>query len=175
MTAGVMNRSDVVRHGKRLEYFTIGYNSLEAVIAIVAGVMAGSIALVGFGFDSVIEVTSGAALLWRLHTDRDAATRRRAEIVSLRVVGTCFLALAAYVIYESAESLLLRAAPERSLPGIAIAAISVVVMPLLARAKRVVAAGIDSAAMRADARQTDFCMYLSAILLGGLALNALFG
>jgi divalent metal cation (Fe/Co/Zn/Cd) transporter len=175
MNAGVLRRPDIIRRGRRLEYFTIAYNSLEALIAIVAGLMAGSIALVGFGFDSVIEVTSGAALLWRLHADRDPAAQRRAEVVSLRVVGVCFLALAVYVSYESVEVVLRRAAPERSVPGMVLALVSLVVMPLLARAKRHVASGIDSAAMRADARQTDFCTYLSAILLGGLILNALLG
>jgi divalent metal cation (Fe/Co/Zn/Cd) transporter len=175
VNASAVDRAAVVRRGQWLEYFTIFYNSLEAVIAIVAGLMAGSVALVGFGFDSVIEVTSGAALLWRLHADVDEATRERADRLSLRIVGACFLALAAYVTYEALEVLITGNAPERSVPGMILAAVSVVVMPLLARAKRKVAAEIESAAMRADARQTDFCMYLSAILLGGLALNVLFG
>jgi divalent metal cation (Fe/Co/Zn/Cd) transporter len=173
--AGAAGRDAAVRRGKHLEYFTIFYNSLEALIALVAGAIAGSIALVGFGFDSIIEVTSGGALLWRLHADLDVARRQRAESLSLRVVGICFLALSAYVAYESIGVLIGREAPERSIPGILLAGVSVVVMPLLARAKRHVAAKIDSAAMRADAKQTDFCMYLSAILLAGLGLNALFG
>ena len=175
MNAGALDRAAVVRRGQWLEYFTIFYNSLEAIIAIAAGVIAGSIALVGFGFDSVIEVTSGAALLWRLRADVDEAGRLRAENVSIRIVGVCFLVLATYVTYEALEVLIAGHAPERSIPGVVLAAISVVVMPLLAHAKRKVAAGIESAAMRADARQTDFCLYLSAILLGGLGLNALFG
>jgi divalent metal cation (Fe/Co/Zn/Cd) transporter len=175
VNAGALDRAAVVRRGQWLEYFTIFYNSLEAVIAIVAGFLAGSVALVGFGFDSVIEVTSGAALLWRLRADVDESARRRADDLSLRIVGVCFLALAVYVAYESLEVLIAGDAPERSIPGIALAAVSVVVMPVLARAKRNVAGQIESAAMRADARQTDFCMYLSAILLGGLGLNALFG
>jgi divalent metal cation (Fe/Co/Zn/Cd) transporter len=141
----------------------------------VAGFIAGSIALVGFGFDSVIEVSSGVALLWRLHHDRDIARRECAEAAALRIVGVCFLALAAYVGYEALEALISRAAPERSLPGIILAAVSVVVMPLLARAKRQVARAIDSAALAADARQTDFCLYLSVILLAGLTLNAAAG
>jgi divalent metal cation (Fe/Co/Zn/Cd) transporter len=169
------NRSKLIEPGRRLEYFTIAYNSLEGLIAIAAGLVAGSIALVGFGFDSVIEVTSGAALLWRLQSDFDEAKRERAEAVTLRFVGACFLALALYVGYDAIKSLLRSEAPERSLPGIILAAVSLVVMPLLARAKRRVAAGINSGAMAADARQTDFCVYLSAILLGGLLTNALFG
>jgi divalent metal cation (Fe/Co/Zn/Cd) transporter len=160
---------DWVQRGRRLQYLTIGYNCLEAVVSLVAGAIAGSVSLVGFGLDSLIEVTSGGAVLWRLR--RDA----RAERTALRIVGACFLALAAYVAVESAETLWQRQAPERSLPGIAIAALSVVTMPLLARAKRRVAEALRSAALRADSRQTDFCMYLSAILLGGLLLNALLG
>ncbi len=168
-------RIELVRHGRRLEYFTIAYNSLEGLLSIAAGAIAGSVSLVGFGLDSLIEVTSGAALLWRLHHDADPERRERVELHTLRIVGWCFIALAVYIIYESGSALIAREAPERSILGIAIAAVSVVVMPLLARAKRRVAAGIGSSAMRADSRQTDFCTYLSAILLAGLLLNALFG
>jgi divalent metal cation (Fe/Co/Zn/Cd) transporter len=139
------------------------------------GVLAGSIALIGFGFDSVIEVTSGAALLWRLNADADPQRREHSEVVSLRIVGVCFLVLALYVGYDSLQSLFAHQVPGRSLLGIALAALSLVVMPLLSRAKRTVAQGIGSGALTADAKQTDFCMYLSAILLGGLLLNALFG
>lgn len=171
----VQGRARLVRRGQWLEYFTVAYNSLEGLIAIVAGLFAGSIALFGFGVDSAIEVTSGAALLWRLREDADHARRERAELLSLRIVGISFLALAAYVSYESVSLLLRREAPERSLPGIALAAVSVVVMPLLARAKRNIAGVIGSAALRADAKQTEFCTYLSAILLAGLLLNALLG
>jgi divalent metal cation (Fe/Co/Zn/Cd) transporter len=175
MDAVTLTRPDFVRRGRRLEYFTIGYNSLEGVVSVIAGLIAGSVSLVGFGLDSAIEVASGAALLWRLHHDLNPSRREQAERTTLRIVGWCFLALAAYIAYESASTLILREAPERSIPGILIAAISVVVMPLLARAKRRVAAGIGSGAMHADSRQTDFCTYLSAILLGGLLLNAIAG
>ena len=168
-------RQHAVRQGQWLEYFTIAYNSLEGLVSIVAGIVAGSVSLVGFGLDSLIEMTSGAALLWRLHDDRDPARRERAERVTLRVVGWSFLALACYIAYESGSKLIQREAPERSLPGIIIAALSVIVMPLLARAKRRVAGVIGSAAMHADSRQTDFCTYLSAILLAGLLLNAAVG
>jgi divalent metal cation (Fe/Co/Zn/Cd) transporter len=93
----------------------------------------------------------------------------------LRIVGSCFIALALYILYDAGKALLFHEAPDRSIPGIIVAALSVVVMPVLARAKRRVAAGIESRAMMADSRQTDFCTYLSAILLAGLLLNALFG
>ena len=172
---GSTSRASLVRRGRRLEYFTIAYNSLEGLIAIVAGLFAGSIALVGFGVDSVIEVTSGLALLWRLSRDVDEGSRERAEAITLKIVGGCFLALAAYVTYDSVTSLLRREPPEESIPGIALAAASLVVMPLLVRAKRKVARGINSSAMAADAKQTELCTYLSAILLGGLLLNALLG
>jgi hypothetical protein len=128
-----------------------------------------------FPGSSAIEVASGAALLWRLGYDTDLSRREHVERTTLRTVGACFVVLAAYILYDSGASLIRHEAPERSIPGIAIAALSLIVMPLLARAKRRVAAGIGSGAMHADSRQTDFCTYLSAILLGGLLLNALFG
>jgi divalent metal cation (Fe/Co/Zn/Cd) transporter len=175
MTAEAMDRALHVERGKKLEYATIGYNSLEGIIAIGAGLVAGSIALVGFGFDSVIEVMSGFTLLWRLNADLDESRREAVEQRALRIVGVSFLLLAAYVSFDAAKSLILREPPEESVAGIAIAALSVVVMPLLVRAKRRVAAAIGSRAMAADATQTALCTYLSAILLAGLLFNAAFG
>jgi len=172
--SAVLERRTIVQRGRRLEYFTIVWNTLEGLIAIAAGVIAGSISLVGFGIDSFIEVTSGAALLWRMSADADEHRRERIERITLRIVGVCFLALAAYVGYEATSDLLRKKAPEHSLPGIILACVSLVVMPLLSRAKRGVASKLKSAAMRADAKQTQFCTYLSAILLGGLLLNAAF-
>ena len=178
MSTNVMRReaarAEIVRRGRWLEYLTIGWNSLEGLIAISSGLIAGSIALVSFGFDSLIEVSSGAALVWRLHMD-SPERRERSEQIALKLVGISFLLLAAYVIYDAAESLINGEPPETSYIGIGIAALSLVVMPFLARAKRRVAASISSRAMKADSRQTDICAYLSAILLGGLLLNALFG
>lgn len=168
-------RADLVRRGRYLEYFTIGYNSLEGLIAVAAGLVAGSIALVGFGFDSLIEVTSGAILVWRLRADVDEARRERIEAISLRLVGACFVLLAIYVTYDSAKSLIKHEAPQESIVGIALAAVSVVVMPLLVRAKRKVARGINSGALMADSKQTELCTYLSAILLVGLLLNTFLG
>lgn len=168
-------RARLVAQGRRLEYFTVVYNSLEGLIAISAGLIAGSIALVGFGFDSMIEVTSGAVLLWRLYADANLARRERVEAISLRIVGVCFVLLAAYVGFDSIKSLVRREAPVESIPGIVLAAVSLVIMPLLVRAKRKVARGINSQALMADSKQTELCTYLSAILLGGLLLNALLG
>ena len=169
------NRADLVRRGRYLEYFTIGYNSLEGLIAVAAGLLAGSIALVGFGFDSLIEVTSGAVLLWRLHADLDEERRERVEAISLRIVGACFVLLAIYVSYDSVKSLIRGEVPQESIVGIVLAAASLIVMPLLVKAKRRVARGIKSAALMADSKQTELCTYLSAILLAGLLLNALLG
>jgi divalent metal cation (Fe/Co/Zn/Cd) transporter len=170
-----LDRDYQVKRGRKLEYFTIIYNSLEGLISIVAGLIAGSVSLIGFGIDSVIEMISGAALIWRLSHDLDPERRESAERMTLRIIGSCFIALAIYILYDSGSILLRHQAPERSIPGIVLAAVSVVVMPMLARSKRKVASGISSAAMQADSRQTDFCTYLSAILLGGLLLNAFFG
>lgn len=167
-------RKRSVRRGRLLEYVTIGWNLLEGFISIGAGLVAGSIALVGFGFDSLIEVSSGAALLWRLHMD-EPERRERSERIALKLVGLSFLLLAAYVCFEAAKALILREPPERTYTGVAIAALSLIVMPYLARAKRRVAESISSRAMKADSRQTDLCAYLSAITLGGLLLNALLG
>jgi divalent metal cation (Fe/Co/Zn/Cd) transporter len=172
MNAQILSR-DVVRvterRGRNLAYLTIGWNSLEAIVAIVAGVLAGSIALVGFGVDSIIEVSSGAIILWRLF----AGEHR--EKLALKLVGISLIALAAYVCFDAVKSLILREPPEATYIGIGIAALSLVVMPLLARAKRNVATKLNSGAMMADSKQTDICAYLSAILLVGLLMNALFG
>ena len=175
VTDRVTDRQALAGRGQRLEYFTLVWNSLEGIVAVVAGAWAGSISLIGFGFDSFIEVTSGAALLWRMSAEADPQRRERIEKAALKIVGACFLLLAAYVTYEAASDLLSRRAPERSLPGILLACASLIAMPLLSRAKRQVARGLGSAAMHADARQTEFCTYLSAILLAGLLLNAAFG
>ena len=161
-----------LRTGRRLEYFTLGWNLTEAAVAVGAGVFAGSIALIGFGVDSLIESLSGGILLWRLHWTKTDESRER---LAHRLVGISFFLLALYVGFEGAKSLLRHEKPETSVVGIVLSIVSLIVMPLLARAKRRVAAKIDSRALYADSRQTDICAYLSAILLGGLLLNVLFG
>jgi divalent metal cation (Fe/Co/Zn/Cd) transporter len=120
-------------------------------------------------------VVAGAVLLWRFHHDLDHARRERVERITLRILGWCFVLLAPYIAYESGSTLIGHKTPERSLPGIIVAAVSVIVMPLLARAKRRVAAGIGSGAMSGSCKQTDFCTDPSPTLLAGLLLNALFG
>jgi len=163
------------RRGRRLEYITLAWNSAEGIAALVAGLLAGSIALLGFGLDSVIEISSGAVLLWRLHAEADPQRRERAERRAQRLVGIGFLALATYVAFDAIKGLIFRKAPQESLFGIGVAAAALIAMPLLARAKRQVARQLNSGAMHADSRQSDFCAYLSAILLAGLLLNALLG
>ena len=174
-TIDALERPSALLRGRRLEYFTIAWNTLEGFVALVTGIIAGSISLVGFGIDSFIEVTSGSVLLWRMAVDSDANRRERNEKRALRIVGACFLLLAAYVVYDSISDLWSKRAPEHSIAGIVLACVSLVVMPVLSRAKRNVGRALGSAAMHADARQTEFCTYLSGILLAGLSLNALFG
>ncbi len=173
--AAVLNREEWASRGKRLEYFTIAWNSLEGLVAVAAGILAGSISLVGFGIDSCVEVASGGALLWRMAVDKEEIQRERNERLALRIVGACFLALSVYIAYESITDLVAHRAPEHSFPGIILACVSLIVMPLLSCAKRRVGDKLRSAAMHADARQTEFCTYLSAILLAGLLLNSLLG
>jgi divalent metal cation (Fe/Co/Zn/Cd) transporter len=156
--------------GRRLEVFTVAWNVVEAIVSIIAGALAGSTSLIGFGIDSVIESLSGSVLLWRLARDDP-----RREGLARKLVAVTFFLLAAYVGLGAGRSLVLKEPPDASLPGVAITALSVLVMPILARAKRRVAAEIDSASLVADSRQTDICAYLSAILLVGLALNAWLG
>jgi divalent metal cation (Fe/Co/Zn/Cd) transporter len=168
-------RARTARIGRRLQYLTIAWNTAECVVALVAGLLAGSVALVGFGLDSAIEVTASAAALWRLAHDPDEARREATERWALKIIGACFLALAAYVAYEGVAALVGRHAPEGSPAGIVLAALSLVVMPLLARAKRRIASRLGSGALEAETRQTEVCAWLSGILLAGLGLNAWVG
>jgi len=165
-------RADQLHVGRRLEYFTLGWNLTEAAVAIGAGLFAGSIALIGFGIDSLIESLSGGILLWRLQSTNTDESR---EQLAHKLVGISFFLLALYVAFEAGKSLPRHEQPDTSVVGIVLSIVSLIVMPLLARAKRRVAAKIDSRALYADSRQTDICAYLSAILLGGLLLNALVG
>jgi divalent metal cation (Fe/Co/Zn/Cd) transporter len=171
----IVARTDTARLGRRLQWLTITWNSAECLVALGAGVVAGSIALVGFGLDSAIEVVSSLAALWRLRRDTDEAAREAAERRTLRVIGACFVLLAAYVLYDAVSALAVREAPGHSLVGIVLAALSLVVMPLLVRSKRRVATRLGSGALEAEARQTRVCAYLSAILLAGLGLNTWLG
>ena len=174
-SAALPDRSAIVARGRRLEYLTIAWNGFEAAVALISGLIAGSVALIGFGLDSIIETTSAVILLWRLRSDSESSRREHAEHVARRLVGACFVLLAAYITAESAHALWTHERAQRSLAGILIAIAAVLVMPLLGRAKRRVAVELGSRALHSDSRQADFCAYLSAILLAGLVLNTLFG
>ena len=151
------------------------WNATEGVVALTAGGLAGSIALIGFGVDSFVETSSGAVMLWRFRARPDRAADERAEARALKLVGVSLLLLAVYVTADATASLLRRDVPDESVPGVVLAVISLLVMPVLALRKRRVAAALGSRALAADSFQTTACMWLSAILLAGLGLNALFG
>jgi divalent metal cation (Fe/Co/Zn/Cd) transporter len=169
------NRFQMLRRGRALEIFTVLWTALEGIIGVVLGWLAGSVALIGFGADSFIEAGSGAILLWRLQAGREPDQDLAAEARAVRLVGASLVALAVYILYESASALIHQRTAEASIPGIVLSVIAMVVMPLLANAKRRVAAVLNSRALEADALQSMLCMYLSAILLGGLLLNAALG
>jgi divalent metal cation (Fe/Co/Zn/Cd) transporter len=173
--SAISDRATFARQGRKLEYFTIAWNAVEGIVGVVAGGTAGSISLIAFGVDSFIELASGATLLWRMSVDADTARRERNEKLALRIIGACFLLLAAYILYQSIYELVRKRSAEHSLPGIILACVALMVMPLLSRAKQKVGRALNSPAMRADAKQSEFCAYLSAILLAGLVLNAAFG
>lgn len=179
MTGLALSRPDLLRRGLRLEYLTVGWNVIEGVIAIGAGVAAGSIALIGFGVDSFVETISGMVLIWRLSAEArgrlDEQAVERVERRAERLVGVAFLLLAAYVGFEAVRSLVQQEAPDASPVGVVLTALSIAVMLWLARAKRQVGEALGSRALIADSRQTYACWYLSVVALGGLALNAAFG
>jgi divalent metal cation (Fe/Co/Zn/Cd) transporter len=161
------------RRAVRLEYFTIGWNVIEAVVALAAGAASSSIALVGFGLDSVIETSSGVTLLWRFK--QQTIAEDHAESRAVKLVGVTFLALAAYVGVAAGRDLWLRRTPEFSLPGLILAILSLIVMPALGVTKQRLARRLQSRALAADGLETLLCAYLSATLLVGLALNGTLG
>lgn len=169
------NHPNCIEKALRLEWFLIIYNVIEAVASIFFGWRAGSIALIGFGLDSVIEVASAGILIWRLSVHSNAEDEEKREKKALFFVGITFFLLAIYVGYESVTKLISKETPHESLPGIIIALLSTGIMPTLGLAKRRIARQIGSKALEADAMETIICAYLSVILLAGLALNFLFG
>ncbi len=164
-----------VERGRRLQYATIAWNSAECGASLVTGALAGSIALVGFGLDSAVEVASSLTALWLLARHGDPRTHEATERRAAAIIGVCFLVLAAYVLYDALVTLVARRAPDATVSGIVVAALAVVAMPLLARWKRRVARELGSAALEAESRQSDICAYLSVLLLTALVLNALLG
>lgn len=172
------DRASLLRRGLRLEYLTVGWNIVEGLVAIGAGLVAGSVALIGFGIDSFVESGSGSVLIWRLRAEASGgADEERLEQVERRaerLVGVLFLLLGAYVAYEAVQALLAQDEPAASPVGIALTLLSLVML-WLARAKRPTGEALASRALIADSQQTFACWYLSATTLAGLALNAVFG
>ena len=164
-------RAVLARRSLWLAYLTAGYNLLEGVVAVVAGSAASSAALIAFGLDSFVEVSSAGVLIWQF---RSAVPEAR-ERLALRLIGLSFFALAAWVAVDAVRSLLAGGDADASPVGIGLAAASLVVMPLLVRAKRRTGRELRSATVLADSTQTMLCAYLSAVLLAGLVLNALWG
>lgn len=172
--AAAVTPADRARLGRRarlLAATSVGYNLLEAVIAIAAGLVAGSVALIGFGLDSVIEVSSGVIILWQFRHHLPESREQQA----LRLIALSFFVLAAYVGFESVRALVTGAEPDASPVGIALAATSLTVMPFLSWAQRRTGRELHSSAVIADGTQTLLCTYMSAALLVGLLLNAVLG
>lgn len=175
VTIGRVDRPAAVRRAQLLNVATIGWNAVEGVVAIAAGIAAGSASLIGFGVDSGIEMSASFALAWRLRQERRPGCTQESDAVARRAIAVSFGLLAGYVGIESARDLAAMERPDESIVGIAVAALSLVVMPWLARAKRRTAPALGSAAAVADAKQTNLCAVLSAVLLVGLAANAALG
>ncbi|MGQ4732963.1 cation diffusion facilitator family transporter [Streptomyces sp. Ju416(a)] len=167
-------RDALARRIRLLVAATIAYNVIEAVVALIAGTLASSSALIGFGLDSVIEVSSAAAVAWQFSA-REHAVREARERTALRIIAVSFLALAAYVTVDAVRALTGTGEAEPSPLGIVIAALSLAIMPFLSAAQRRAGREIGSASAVADSKQTLLCTYLSAVLLVGLILNAAFG
>lgn len=166
-----ISRAEAVSRARRLNVVTVGWNSLEGAVALAAGVAAGSVSLVGFGVDSVIEVSAALVLTWRLRQERHGGCTQEADGRATKAIAVSFAALAVYVAVEAARDLLSGTAPEASVPGVVLAALSLLVMPFLARAKARLAPVLGSTAAAADAAQTNLCALLSAVVLVGLAAN----
>jgi len=160
-----------------LSYFTVGYNIIEGIVSILAGVLAGSIALIGFGLDSFVESLSGSVMIWRFrkHEQMSEEEEERIEAKAVRLIAYTFFILGAYVLYESIKKLYLQEMPDPSLFGIIIAIVSIIVMPVLFYMKYRTGKTINSRSLVADSKQTLVCCILSVALLIGLGLNYLYG
>ena len=174
---GLSNADRLYRKGLHLEYFTVGYNIVEAITSIVFGGIANSIALIGFGLDSIVESLSGLVLIWRLkqHGQISREAEERIEKRATKFVAITFFILGLYVLFEATKKLVVTEIPEPSLPGIVIAVVSLIAMPLLTWQKYKTGKQINSRALIADSKETLACAFLSAALLLGLGANYLFG
>jgi divalent metal cation (Fe/Co/Zn/Cd) transporter len=171
----VARRAALVRRGLWLNNVSLAYMVFEAAASLFVGLLAGSLALVGFGLDSVIELAASLTARWRLRSDTDRERRMRAESLARRVIGWSFLVLAFYIVADGVRSLSRHREPQGSWAGVAVLALSAVLMPILAGQKRKVARGLESRALKAEAMQTSLCAYLSAIALAGVVLNTTVG
>lgn len=172
----VATRNELLARAQRLGAFTVGWNAVEGVVAITAAWLAGSRALAGFGLDSAIESISASVLLWRLGAERrDRERAEQVERLATRLIGASFLVLAGFVAFEAVRSLAFGEEPGASPVGIGLTVVSLVAMPMLARRKRGVAVALGSRAAEADSAQTWACVWLSAVVLTGLVLNATLG
>ncbi len=165
-----------LRYALHLSYFTVAYNFLEGLLSILAGILAGSIALVGFGLDSFIESLSGSVMIWRFYESRNFSDQEhdRREKIAIKLVSYSFFVFGAYVLLESVKKLYLSDAPDPSMFGIIIALVSIIVMPILYHQKQKVGKTIASSSLLVDSKQTLACVFLSVALLIGLLLNYLF-
>lgn len=171
-------RARNLERGLRLEYLTVGWNVVEGLVAIAAALVAGSVALLGFGIDSFVETGSGLILVWRLHAEQQALDHDRIEAIerrAQRLVALSLIGLAGYIVFDAATTLLAGERPQASPVGVALAAVSLAVMWWLARAKRRTAIALGSRAMHADAFQTTACWWLSLTVLVGVGLNSVVG
>jgi divalent metal cation (Fe/Co/Zn/Cd) transporter len=168
-------RSAAVSRARWLNAATIGWNTVEGVVAVSAGLVAGSVSLVGFGFDSAIEVSAALILAWRLRQERRDHCMQEADARATKAIALSFVALAVYVAIEAIRDLAGHAEPRVSVVGVGLATLSLAVMPVLARAKAKLAPVLGSTAAAADAAQTNLCAMLSAVVLVGLAANWLLG
>lgn len=176
MATNTMRNKSLNTRALLLSYFTVGYNLLEGIVSITAGSLAGSGALMGFGFDSFIESLSGSVMIWRFRKGGELteAEEERIEKIATRLVAVTFFILGAYVLYESITSLLTREIPERSLLGVIITVLSLLIMPLLAYLKFQTGKKLNSKSLIADSKQTLICVLLSLVTLLGLGLNYFF-
>jgi divalent metal cation (Fe/Co/Zn/Cd) transporter len=170
-----LSRPEAVRRVGLYNNLTIGWNVIEGVVALGAGIVAGSISLIAFGLDSGVEVSTSLVLAWRLAQERRGGCTQAADRRAVRWIAVCFAVLALYVAVEAISQLTSQRAPDVSLVGIVLAAISLVVMPLLARAKKRLGPTLGSQAVVSESRQTELCAWLSAVVLVGLGLNATLG
>jgi len=169
--------SPLHRKALSLSYFTVGYNIIEGIVSILAGLLAGSIALIGFGLDSFVESLSGSVMIWRFrkHEQMSEEEEERIEAKAVRLIAYTFFILGTYVLYESVKKLYLQEMPDPSLFGIIIAIVSIIVMPVLFYMKYRTGKTINSRSLVADSKQTLVCCILSVALLIGLGLNYLYG